>query len=231
VDGTRSISATTEREETTVAGVVDDLLAGGKKYLSSLGNIFYQNPELLEDLDLPLVRQYGGKMFACAQLFMGGPNTGTSFHCAEGTTLFVMVHGEKRWTLVHPAHTLWMSPSTHPTTLYAYTTINHNAPADVLERDVPLYAYVPKYVTDLKPGDVLFLPAWWWHAIDNLTPATIGVSTRWATMLLPGNGSPFPLLRWCSWDAIKIRLQVIRGGYVTDDYHLLQFDPGRRIRR
>ena len=97
-----------------------------------------------------------------------------------------------------------------------------------LDREFPLYRYVPKYVAHLKPGDVLFNPRWWWHAVDNLTPSSNGVTTRWTTPLV-ASGSPFEWLSWCSWQMLKIRLHVSRGRRMTDEesLQLLYQDPRR----
>ena len=34
--------------------------------------------------------------------------------------------------------------------------------------------------TVLRPGDVVFVPGWWWHDIENLTDTSIGFASRWA---------------------------------------------------
>ena len=45
----------------------------------------------------------------------------------------------------------------------------------------PLFEYCPVYHARLNPGDVLFNPPWWWHAIKNVTPTSVGVASRWHT--------------------------------------------------
>jgi hypothetical protein len=45
----------------------------------------------------------------------------------------------------------------------------------------PLFEYCPVYHATVGPGDVLFNPPWWWHAIKNVTPTSVGVATRWHT--------------------------------------------------
>ena len=48
----------------------------------------------------------------------------------------------------------------------------------VLE-ETPLYRYCPRYTVELEPGDMLLNPPWWYHAVQNLSETTVGVSTRW----------------------------------------------------
>jgi hypothetical protein len=43
----------------------------------------------------------------------------------------------------------------------------------------PLFRFCPRYFVDLVPGDVLFNPWYWPHAVVNLTPRSIGVAARW----------------------------------------------------
>ena len=44
----------------------------------------------------------------------------------------------------------------------------------------PLFKYCPTYYAEVGPGDVLFNPPWWWHAIKN-SENTVGVASRWHT--------------------------------------------------
>jgi hypothetical protein len=60
-----------------------------------------------------------------------------------------------------------------------------------IEQRFPLFRYVPKYTVHLKPGDVLYVPPWWWHEVTN-HGETIGVPVRF---LDDGGGNlPFSLL-------------------------------------
>ena len=44
--------------------------------------------------------------------------------------------------------------------------------------------YCDHYEYTIKPGEILYNPASWWHAIYNETPKTVAISTRWT---LPGD--------------------------------------------
>jgi hypothetical protein len=38
---------------------------------------------------------------------------------------------------------------------------------------------IPRYETVLEPGDFLFNPSWYWHAVKNKTDYTIAVANRY----------------------------------------------------
>ena len=40
------------------------------------------------------------------------------------------------------------------------------------------FSYCPYFETTLGPGDALYNPAWWPHAIKNLSDKSVGVSNR-----------------------------------------------------
>ena len=41
--------------------------------------------------------------------------------------------------------------------------------------------FCPYYTTILEPGDVLYNPPWWSHAIRNITEKSVGVANRMMT--------------------------------------------------
>ncbi len=112
------------------------------------------------------------------QMFLGGPATGSSFHCADNTTLFQNLQGTKHWTFVHQSQSAWMY--TYPSTsgIYYHSPVQEADPR-VMER-YPLYARVVRFETTLHPGDVLLLPRWWWHAVRNEGDLSFGCATRFA---------------------------------------------------
>jgi len=157
-------------------------------YLHNSEQVFVRHPELVKELDLhrllPLVGD--GRLANShprlgnlpVQLFLGREGTGTGFHCANGFNWFFMVEGEKRWTFVDPRWTPLMFPGLTRGALYQTSAVTD--PNTVLARYLPLWRVCPRYEAVLRPGDVLLNPPWWWHCIENLTPATTAAATRWA---------------------------------------------------
>ena len=169
---------------TLLSDFVDGVLAGNKSraYIENLSDIFNAFPELHEQIGLGKIADYLGD-FACyhriAQLFIGGPGTGAVFHCANELNCFLNIYGKKQWYFVHPKYAAAMYSTNFNKGFFVGSFVKHNAPRGFLEAEFPLYNRVPKLRITLEPGDMLINPPWWWHAVNNVTPATIAVASRW----------------------------------------------------
>jgi hypothetical protein len=110
-------------------------------------------------------------------MYVGGPGTATSLHCAGVSNLFVQIYGQKKWVLISPRYTPFMYPS-------ATRGINWQSRVDFRnpdDADYPLYRFVDRYETVLGPGDVLWNPPFVWHGVMNLTES-IAVSLWWTNV-------------------------------------------------
>lgn len=134
-------------------------------------------PELANDLGIPLLTPYIKKRNTLNQMFIGQKGTGSVYHCAGIWNFFLMVEGSKKWTFVDPELTWMMYPEINAGIIAAASLVTRPDMAN-LER-YELYQRCPRYWATLEHGDVLLNPPWWWHTVDNLTPTSIGVATRW----------------------------------------------------
>jgi len=152
--------------------------SGGVPYLHNSGRLFDQHPHLIRDLALEKLRPVAGDSFA-QQLFVGTKKgTGSGFHCAGNVNMFYQLEGSKRWTFVHPEHTLLLYPYLSRGNWYQGSLVG--LPGTGRDyADVPLFRYCPRLTVDLEKGDVLLSPTWWYHAVENLTERTLAVATRW----------------------------------------------------
>lgn len=152
----------------TVAEVVEGMRSGDPdKFVSNFSDILNAHEELREALPLEAIRAYTGqRSFHGVELFMGGQ--GAPFHCANMFNFYLMVHGSKQWTFVHPHHSVFMAPKFNRDIIFAGSELPPDA--------VPPVAMLR---TTLLPGDVLVNPPWWWHTTINRTSEVIGVATRW----------------------------------------------------
>jgi hypothetical protein len=204
-------------------GVLDDITADKvtRQYVQNTADIFNQCPELEAQLPLELLKTFVGNLgtYSGSQLFLGGKNTGTSYHCASNFNCFVMVHGEKEWRFVDPRYTAWMYPFMPPSGLFSFSPVPPFDPSDRF----PLYRRIPKLKTVLKPGDVLVNPPWWWHAVKNTTPTSIGVATRWVTGSELSNNRYFDFLSFLSRDARERNKLLGKGERLTDATNLAKF--------
>jgi hypothetical protein len=112
-----------------------------------------------------------------AKMYVGGPLTSTSFHCAPVMNLYLQAYGRKRWVLVSPRFTPFMYPALSKG-LNWQSRIDFRNPN---YEEAPLYRYVDRYETVLEPGDVLWNPPWVWHGVQNLTES-IAVSMWWVNV-------------------------------------------------
>lgn len=166
---------------------MQDLLTGarsGSGWYGSFIELLDRHADLRDDIDWTLVRDYGCTSMrlpwqrnVMGKMYIGGPLTSTSFHCAPVMNLYLQVYGRKRWVLVAPKFTPFMYPALSK-------GLNWQSRVDFREPnydEAPLYRYVDRYETVLEPGDVLWNPPWVWHGVQNLTES-IAVSMWWVSV-------------------------------------------------
>jgi lysine-specific demethylase 8 len=132
------------------------------------------NPELKNDLDMAFFSgfrsAYSVREFT--QLFLAPAGTRTPVHCAHESNAFLQVHGRKRWLLWPARYQQLIEP---PADRRPYFHADYD-PAQV-SPEFPLGPYAPAFEVVLDPGDVLYVPPFVWHYVENLT-ATIAVAYR-----------------------------------------------------
>uniref|UniRef100_A0A7S2GJF2 JmjC domain-containing protein n=1 Tax=Octactis speculum TaxID=3111310 RepID=A0A7S2GJF2_9STRA len=88
----------------------------------------------------------------------------TDLHCEPITNVCLHLVGRKRWTLVDPADSPGLRPALSPDGR-AYVFAN-------LDPDDPAITRVRRYSAMLEAGDILYVPAWWWHRVDYIEDQT-----------------------------------------------------------
>ncbi len=176
----------TDRSTMSMREFLERSIAGEPLYLFVHDILLHDNPELLDDLDIPGVMDewWEGPDVPLdpflVQMFMGIgreselKTTGLGLHCAAHLNVFVQVAGRKRWTFVDPKYSLFL----HPSMDYAKPACLATPPFDI--------ETLPRQQVMLNPGDMLMNPPWVWHAIENLDGFNVGISTRqlnfWGTL-------------------------------------------------
>jgi hypothetical protein len=118
---------------------------------------------------------------------MGGSETSTGWHCAEIQNLFLQIHGRKRWLMCAPEFTPCLDPRVVSLqSQYCHSTIDFRDPD--LER-YPLYRHAPLEEAILEPGDVLYIPPFYWHCVANLD-TTIALAWWWYNLLPAFKANP-----------------------------------------
>jgi hypothetical protein len=218
----------------TLADAVDDILSGTEvsRYAHNIANVFNEHPDLEAQLELQrFLPHLGPGRHLGTHLFLGGSRTGTAFHCANNLNIFFNVHGQKEWFFVHPKHTFWMYGVLQANGAAGDSEIDHNQPASAQREKFPLFEQVPVYSARLNPGDVLINPPWWWHAINNLTPSTIGCAVRWIPEGIGESNPVFSVAQRMVPHAKEV-MRVLRDpkARLTDELYRATFEPIRRER-
>lgn len=188
-------------------------------YLHNSEKIFSKYPEVRDLFQYQRLEPYLHQKVGYEQIFVGRGGTGTPFHHASVYNMFYMVDGKKQWYFIDPYDTFLA----YPLIIFGRAAgfMFCLFPDEYNKEAFPLFDYCPIYAAVLNPGDVLFNPPWWWHAIRNVTETTVGVASRWHTDGIAGHkfvmteedydiyriGSLFFFLGHTSWEFMHQILQ------------------------
>jgi len=154
-------------------------------YLQAIEKLFRKFPETNDLFEFDRLAPYfagDGKEMrpGYSQMFAGfSQGTGSPFHSAPVWNWFYMIDGTKHWFFIDPYESFWVYPFFTPGRGAAITTTLY--PDQYEAETFPGYKYALYYEGILQPGDVMFVPPWWWHAIKNTTEKSVGVASRWHT--------------------------------------------------
>ena len=115
-------------------------------------------------------------------------------HFDEASNIAVVVSGKRRFTLFPPQQTenLYVGP-------LDYTPAGQ--PISLVDINAPDLSRFPKYKTAfehglsvvLEPGDAIYIPTPWWHAVESLSEFNVLVNYWWSQRTL-SSMLPFPML-------------------------------------
>ena len=160
-------------------------------YLNNNHTIFSQFPELFDDIK-PQFTKFRNILTSTnlqnihiANLFIGYDTnykkkkhcSGSNLHCGGSGNFFCMISGRKHWTLIHPRHSCLLKGRVAPSGIHGQTLFEMNDHRD-LSQYPEIYKYLPRYEVSLDPGDILWIPPWWWHRIRNDPGLSIGIAIR-----------------------------------------------------
>jgi hypothetical protein len=175
------------RDRTIKSVRLRDIYADGRARYIPQQALLDQDTQLLEFFELDRTRRYfpilGRPSRPVASFLIIGTGKGlnANFHCEESPNWYMAVSGSKRWTLVEAEYSWLMYPAARGDGMRRFSEFE---PAeDGTPRDAerfPLVDYAPRLEFELRPGDVLFFPAWMWHKTVNLDDEGLGVTCRYA---------------------------------------------------
>ena len=170
-------------ETLTLGELIDGIRDGLSRYYRFYP-LLQRHPERLLDFDLKWLRQHRHQrvIFDTFQVFIGPHDSYTPLHNANAGNLFTQVYGEKHWML-YPNHYMPVMDPNPVMSNYRTAPIRKDyGPFNPFEPEYEhpyhLFEYIDSYSAYLKPGDVLFNPSYYWHAVKNHGD-TIGVGFRW----------------------------------------------------
>ena len=191
-------------------------------YMHNSDMLFGRNPQLVRELGVASMAQQirGPLLFGgLVQLFAGRKRTGSRWHAAPPQNMFMMLEGRKKWSFIEPSYSPLMSPyhTSGDRVFWVSEAAEHTESArNVVDRLVArdrkavleareskqqkrvaaMFSKCPRREVVLEPGDVLSVPPWWWHEVDNLSDKTVAAATRWfdPTAKLSPNGDLEALL-------------------------------------
>jgi hypothetical protein len=104
----------------------------------------------------------GGAKYDHQQFFLANGYSFTDLHYDSYDNFYVCVSGTRRWTLACPSASRWLIDSAGGKLKSASPCVPH---CGQYPEGSPAQLYPFAYV-DLAPGDVLFVPACWWHLVE-----------------------------------------------------------------
>lgn len=160
--------------DTTIAEFVDLVRSTGaptRKIYSAEFPLFDEIPELLRDIgsleeymNFPRIypRRLRRRLQIKPAMWFGPAGTVGVLHFDRAHNLYTQVHGRKRWTIIPPQDTPYLYWPSEDFRL----GFLHFSPVDLENPDrerFPLFKNARRCRFVLEPGELLFLPATWWH--------------------------------------------------------------------
>lgn len=96
------------------------------------------------------------------KLWIGSGGTASALHYDAVNNLYAQVYGVKEVTLFSPQDSRYLYPQPTDSRAFYYSSVDVGCPD--LTR-FPLYSKAKPATIVLEPGQMLFLPAFWWHYV------------------------------------------------------------------
>jgi Cupin-like domain len=129
-----------------------------------------------------------------AKIWIGNRiKVGTHYDAKENVACCVA--GERRFTLYPPHHIVNMYPG-------PFELTPAGIPVSMVDPHAPDLARYPRFaeaaedgqVGTIRPGDAIYIPYGWWHAVESLAPVSMLVNYWWTPGQPEGIGSPYEAL-------------------------------------
>ncbi len=156
---------------------LEELEKGSRKYLK-LSGLAQKEKSIQEDLDLNWLRSFK-KKFSFGEtffMFIGGKETITPMHNEFPTTIYIQIHGIKKWIIYSPEDRIFLDAITERRP-YFFSTYIPNAE----NKEHKIGDFARKYEVLMEPGDELIVPPFYWHYVENKSDS-IGIAYKFANL-------------------------------------------------
>jgi lysine-specific demethylase 8 len=144
-----------------------DLLRSGDRKLACYAHqvSFDDLPDLRADTDFAGITPVTRTSKVTTNIWIGSAGTRSGLHYDGTDNFLVQVYGRKKLALVPPGQFREVYPFTWN---FSKSPVDPNAP-DLVK--YPKFADATVWEGEIGPGDVLFIPATWWHFVTSLEPS------------------------------------------------------------
>ena len=112
----------------------------------------------------PYFQKVYKKPYHTSHMFFGNKNSGSSWHYANNENVFIEIYGVKHWCFINIHEWIFMRA-------WASDFSYQRAYPPYLEK-------IPHSCVSLYPGDILYMPSWTWHQVQNLGTLNLGIANR-----------------------------------------------------
>jgi oxalate decarboxylase/phosphoglucose isomerase-like protein (cupin superfamily) len=154
---------------------IEEMEQGSRKYLK-LSYLAQTEKSLQQDLDLNWLKNFRTK-FSVGEtfyMFIGGKSTITPMHNEFSTTIYIQLYGRKKWIIYPPEERIFLNAISERRPYF----FSHFIPGAV-NKEYKLGKFARSYEVNMEPGDVLVVPPFFWHYVENQTDS-IGVAYKFA---------------------------------------------------
>mmetsp|Transcript_5840 Transcript_5840/g.9069 ORF Transcript_5840/g.9069 Transcript_5840/m.9069 type:complete len:477 (-) Transcript_5840:60-1490(-) len=117
------------------------------------------------------------RRFQQPTLWMGTSTADTRLHSDCCDNFVMMLAGTKKWFIAPPSDSHHLKPvvctGKHQSLCWASLKYPNKSPAEMTPRDAEMKNKLNAVEIELKAGEMLYLPAGWWHHIENLGPTVM----------------------------------------------------------
>jgi hypothetical protein len=111
-------------------------------------------------------------------VWIGGKGVAANFHYDAQSNFYLQIYGKKRFILAPPEsfYAMHVFPRMHSCDRQSQIIWEEFDSVKQLKRKYSEHLSTPLLVVDLEPGDLLYLPSFWFHRVESLSVVSISAN-------------------------------------------------------